>query len=211
MTLPTNLRRFSGFPPGETFSFSVPDTFFGELLTLIDDLSELKLTLYCFGLLQRRSGKYHYIRRAELFADDKLLRSLADKPDEAADRLDAALARAVARGTLLSLAWTTPDEDEQAYFMNSERGREAIAVFNAGRWKPGDSEALLALGDGHPNIFERYEQFAGPLTPLIADKLKDTERTYPMEWIVAAIDHARARNIRNWNYVEAILRQWKAN
>ncbi|MHB8629504.1 MAG: DnaD domain-containing protein [Aggregatilineales bacterium] len=209
MSIPTTLRRFSGFPPGETFSMRVPDTFFGELLTLIDDLAELKLTLHCFWVLQQRSGKYHYVRRGELFTDDVLLRSLADNPDEAAHLLDSALARAIARGTLLNLAWATSGGDEQAFFLNTERGREAVAAFSAGRWQPGDSEALLAMADGRPNIFVRYEQFAGPLTPLIADKLRDTEKTYPMEWIEAAIEHATVRNVRNWNYVEAVLSQWK--
>src|SRR5579859_2415136 len=134
MTIPTSLRRFSGFPPGETYNLRVPDTFFSELLTLIDDLAELKLTLHCFGVLQQRSGKYHYVRRAELFGDDGLLRSLANTPAEAADLLDSALARALARGTLLRLRWTTANGEEQAFFLNSERGREAVAAFNAGRW-----------------------------------------------------------------------------
>ena len=209
MSIPTTLRRFSGFPPGETFSMRVPDTFFSELLTLIDDLAELKLTLHCFRVLQRQSGKYHSVRRAELFADEALLRSLADNPNEAANLLDSALARALARGTLLTLTYSNANGEAQAIFLNTERGREAVAAFNAGQWQPGDSETLLAMANGHPNIFVLYEQFAGPLTPLVADKLRDTEKTYPMEWIEAAIEQAATRRIRHWNYVEAVLNQWK--
>jgi len=34
-----------------------------------------------------------------------------------------------------------------------------------------------------PNIFKLYEENIGPLTPLIADALKDAEKTYPPEWV----------------------------
>ncbi|PJF33740.1 MAG: hypothetical protein CUN49_17850, partial [Candidatus Thermofonsia Clade 1 bacterium] len=34
------------------------------------------------------------------------------------------------------------------------------------------------------------------------------ERTYPYEWIVAAIRAAVENNRRSWRYIEAILRRW---
>jgi DnaD/phage-associated family protein len=60
-----------------------------------------------------------------------------------------------------------------------------------------------------PNIFKLYEENIGPLTPLIADALRDAEATYPPEWIEEAIGESVKRNKRNWKYVEAILRSWK--
>ena len=60
-----------------------------------------------------------------------------------------------------------------------------------------------------PNIYKLYEQNIGPLTPLIADALKEAEAEYPPEWIEEALDEAVRRNKRNWKYVEAILRGWK--
>ena len=60
-----------------------------------------------------------------------------------------------------------------------------------------------------PNIFKLYEENIGPLTPLIADALKDAEKTYPPDWVAEALGIAVKNNKRNWKYVEAILRRWK--
>ena len=69
-------------------------------------------------------------------------------------------------------------------------------------------EAAPALFD-RQNIFRLYEENIGPLTPLIADALKDAEETYSPEWIAEAIDLAVRNNKRSWRYCEAILKRWK--
>jgi DNA replication protein len=59
-----------------------------------------------------------------------------------------------------------------------------------------------------PNIFSLYEQNIGVLTPLIAEKLSDAEKSYPAEWISEAFSLAVSGNKRNWRYIEAILKRW---
>jgi DnaD/phage-associated family protein len=54
-----------------------------------------------------------------------------------------------------------------------------------------------------------YEENIGPLTPLIADALKDAEELYSPEWILDAIELAVKNNKRSWKYSEAILKRWK--
>ncbi|MFQ5615247.1 MAG: DnaD domain-containing protein, partial [Anaerolineales bacterium] len=54
-----------------------------------------------------------------------------------------------------------------------------------------------------------YEAHIGPLTPHIADTLRDAEETYPAEWITDAIHIAAENNVRRWRYVDAILRSWQ--
>jgi DNA replication protein DnaD len=39
--------------------------------------------------------------------------------------------------------------------------------------------------------------------------LDDAEKSYPADWLEEAIKIAVKKNVRNWNYVEAILRSWK--
>jgi len=68
----------------------------------------------------------------------------------------------------------------------------------------------LTSSTGRANIFELYENNFGLLTPMIADTLKDAEQTYPAEWIKVAMTEAVTNNKRNWKYVEAILKRWKA-
>ena len=41
------MQGFSGFPAGKQPVVRIPNTFFTELLPAIDDLAELKVTLYC--------------------------------------------------------------------------------------------------------------------------------------------------------------------
>ena len=60
-----------------------------------------------------------------------------------------------------------------------------------------------------PTIFKLYEENIGPLTPMIADILRDCEKDYPYEWIRDAVEEAVTNNARSWRYIESILRHWK--
>ena len=68
---------------------------------------------------------------------------------------------------------------------------------------------ILSAPLERPNIFKLYEENIGPLTPLIADALKDAEEIYSAEWIAETIELAVKNNKRNWKYCEAILKRWK--
>ncbi len=59
------MKGFSGFPAGKTRTTPVPNLFFSELLPQIDDLDELKLTLYCFWRLALKEGQFRHVRRSE--------------------------------------------------------------------------------------------------------------------------------------------------
>lgn len=69
---------------------------------------------------------------------------------------------------------------------------------------------MTKLPEGTGKIFRLYENEIGILTPMIADAVGDAIDTYPLEWIEEAIGAAARRNARNWAYVEAILKRWKA-
>ena len=56
-----------------------------------------------------------------------------------------------------------------------------------------------------------YEENIGPLTPMIADVLRDSEKDYPYEWIRDAVEEAVMNNVRSWRDVESILKNWKEN
>jgi DNA replication protein DnaD len=43
---------------------------------------------------------------------------------------------------------------------------------------------------------------------MIADALRDAEKTYQANWIEDAFRIAVERNKRNWHYIEAILHRW---
>ena len=201
-------RPFAGFRPGETGTIRLPDSFFSELLPLIDDLAEFKLTLYCFWAVQQRLDANFYLRHSELLADPALQMSLGDHTSKALETIEEALARAVARGTLLTVQHSADGRNEPLYFVNTARGRDAQAAFVAEQWVPDPSDPAISLPES-PNIFKLYELHFGPLTPILADKLRDTELTYPFDWIEAAIQSAAERNMRHWQYVENVLKRWQ--
>jgi len=198
------MKPFTGFPPGKTRLTPLPAAFFSELLPQIDDLSELKVTLYAFWLLDRMEGEFRFFRASDLTEDERLLEGLAKNRRQALTNLQDALERAVQRGSLLRV---NLGEEDSLYFLNTPRGRAAVAALQNGEWSPEDiqrPEVRLTLE--RPNIFRLYEENIGPLTPLIAETLEEAEKTYPVEWIEEAIRAAVESNVRRWRYVEAILR-----
>lgn len=215
-----NIAGFIGFPDAKLRPVKIPDLFFTDLLPQIDDLAELKLTLHCFWLLNEQNGEYRYLRGEDLRSDKTLLASLNLDSDlrtpEAA--LEEALSRAVARNTLLRMEIdmgpdqpSAPKITEDWYFINTVKGRQAIALIRQGRLR----EVKSALPDEarmriqRPNVFTLYEQNVGVLTPLIAEKLRDMEKTYAPEWINDAFEIAVSRNRRHLNYIQNILKRWE--
>ena len=201
---------FSGFPEGKVRLVPIPGPFFQELLPQIDHLGELKTTLFVFWYLDRIEGPFRYLRTKDFLADDIFVQAIASKPDLAAARLEEALSRAVARGTLLMATVDVESKPERLYFLNSPRGRAAISAIQHGEWRySGDANHPLEVRVDLPNIYRLYEENIGPLTPMIAEELKEAESAYPAEWIEDALRIAVENNARNWRYVSAILNRWK--
>jgi DNA replication protein len=71
------MKGFAGFPKGNLRFTPVPSLFFSELLPIIDDIDELKVTLYCFWLVgQRDERAAPAVQLDELQADQWLLQAL---------------------------------------------------------------------------------------------------------------------------------------
>lgn len=204
------MQTFQGFPEGKLRFTCLPDPFFGELLPLIDHLGELKVILYVFWRLDRMEGAFRYLHREDFLADQVFMRSLADDPAQAEAALDEALTRCVQRGALLEATLEMESGQVAFYFLNTPRGRAAVKAIARGEWRhSGDAKAPIDLLPGRPNIYHLYEEHIGPLTPMIADRLREAEDLYPASWIEDAVRIAVENNARRWSYVEAILRRWQ--
>jgi DNA replication protein len=196
----------------------MPNLFFSELLPDIDHLGELKVTLHVFWLLTQKEGKQRYVSGEELAADRRLLGGLASAGMSPEEALRDALDRAVARRTLLRVttgegpAGGEPGQSARRdwYFINSEKGRQAVDDLLAGKWALAETGQRLQLQAERPNIFVLYEQNIGPLTPLLAEELMEAEDAYPASWIEDAFREAVELNKRSWRYVQRILERWAA-
>jgi DNA replication protein len=204
------MQGFPGFPAGKLLVTPIPNLFFSELLPLIDNLAELKVTLHLFWLIGKKSGVLRYARLDELLVDDRLLIGLAATPAAGEAILRDALERAIARGSLLHLTVRRGDLTEEWYMVNSANGREVVEKLRAG-----ELDVLVDVAEDvqlqveRPPIFVLYEQNIGLLTPMIANELRDAEKHFPADWIADAFREAVAMNKRNWKYVRAILERWR--
>lgn len=139
---------FIGFPDKKMKAVVIPDHFFSDLLPLIDDLAELKLTLHSFWLLNEQSGELKYLRGEDLRADEQLLRSLTEGNDlrQAIDVLEEALERCVARNTLLRLEITTATDGTMRVQGPADETDHA-ADAEASSPEPSDADSADKMGD----------------------------------------------------------------
>ena len=202
------MKPFAGFREGPVRWVSLPEPFFSELLPAIDNLAELKLTLYILWVLERQEGEPRYLLREELSADPELLAALSEEGRAGAECLEGALGRMAARGVLLRVMPSAGGPE--ALFLNTARGRAAAEGLTRGEWKTEtDRPAARPAHLERPNIFALYEANIGALTPVMAEILRDAEQAYPAAWIEEAMRLAVESNARSWRYIAAILERWK--
>ena len=187
------MSQIKGFTDSETFT-ELPDSFFHQLLTETTDADELKVTLNAIWRIGHMDGPFSSLCETDFDAKDLGL---------AADEVALGLEKACQRGSLIR----SQHDKDTFYFLNSPRGRAAAEAFAKGNWRA--SAQIKSAPMERPNVFKLYEENIGPLTPLIADALKDAEEIYSSEWIADAIELAVKNNKRNWKYCEAILKRWK--
>ena len=229
--------RPTGFPRGTRYT-PVPNPVFGPLLEDIEDIAELKCTLRALWLLHQKKGYPRYLTEAELVADKVLLLGLKHLDSPPADAIRQGMKKGVERGTFLSLSVTRPangpvtqvnkqtarrgngsEGREELYFLNDEGGRKALKMVQQGEGNAMPAvppQVHRGVRDGEmdeppepkANVFTLYEENIGLLTPLLAEEIKEAEASYPWPWIEEAFKIALSRNVRNWHYIETILRRW---
>jgi len=199
---------FAGFPSGARAT-AVPSVFFSELLPQIEDEDELRATLYMFYALGRRKGYPRFVTQAELLSEAPLYAAMGDD-EEAPGRIRKGLDAAVARGSLLRLELEHEGRNEVLYFLNSPSDRRAVEQIRDGRIDLGRAlpPVQQAAAPRQGSVFQLYEENIGPITPLIAEELKEAEELYPFEWLEEALREAALLNKRSWRYASRILERW---
>jgi DNA replication protein len=188
------MKKFDGFADKMRYS-SIPSAFFSAVVPDIDDIDELKATLYAIKLLIPKKGFPRYVTFADMLEAGTMSES----------ELRGGLELAVSRGTILSVNLESGD----IYLLNTESDRDAAEKIanghiHVGSIPKGQAQERLV----RPNIFELYERNVGVLTPMIAEELKEAEDNYPADWIEEAIKEAVSLNIRKWRYISSILERW---
>jgi len=201
---------YEGLPSGKIEFDRLPSSFFSDLLPVIDNLGEIKVTLYFLWRLDRMEGDFRFLTLSDFMHDALFISGLPGPQEDAESVLLESLALCIKRGTLLEVRTQLNGKDSSLYFFNSPKGRQAVEAIESGNWEPGNEShrVPVELTPAQANIFSLYEDNIGPLTPLLAERLADAEDEFPAKWIVEAFRIAVEKNVRNWRYIEAILRRW---
>lgn len=204
------MKAFAGFPNGKIELTRVPSQFIEQLVPGFKDLEELKLLLYAFWHLEHQEGQFRYLRREDFLLNEHFMAGMGNSETQAQENLERALSLAVEHKIFLECQLKTNSESITLYFLNSPKGRAAVEAIARGEWQPGDDlKAPIEIRPQQANIYRLYEENIGPLTPMIADALRDAEDTYPAKWIEDAVQIAVEKNKRNWRYIAAILESWQ--
>jgi DNA replication protein len=203
---------FEGFPIGGKVVYTaVPDAFFSALLPQIDDLAELKVTLYVIETLYHKKGYPRFVKIEEMLANASLVAGLSFSREKPETVLRKGLKMAAQRGALLSVPVEKGGKTENIYLLNTEADRQAAERIKSGELKVEGLKAgtpAPAAAEEIPNVFKLYEENIGMLTPMNSEELRDIEQQYPPEWIRDAIKEAVSYNKRNLRYIAKILENW---
>ncbi len=206
------MKQFNGFPDKMEFA-PIPSLFFSALLPQIDDMAELKTTLYALVGLYRKRGYPRFVTYTELLGNVSLMSSLkrtTESPDKA---LRSALEKASERGILIHMKLDMAEVSEDVYFLNTESDKEVARKIQSGELELGGMKVARpapVVTEEMPDIFALYEENIGMLTPMIAEELRAAEKLYPQSWLRDAIKEAVNHNKRKWSYISTILEHWSA-
>jgi len=226
-----------GFPRGVQFT-PVPDPLLASLLEEIDSLDELKVVLRVIHGLHRQRIVPSSITRDELYSDRTVSAMLGASGDELEAAVDEALEAASERGVLLILVTNDDASGKvgrgmssaarpahERIYLNTEPVRRALVRIGidpannksskrsqsassgiSGRQRETWPDTDAALPELSAVTF--YEQNIASVTPVVAEKIRIALEQHPEDEVLLAIRTAAEANVRNWNYVGAILRRW---
>ncbi|MCJ7694756.1 MAG: DnaD domain protein [Anaerolineaceae bacterium] len=200
----TNQGQFTGFNADKSILINIPQEFINELLPTIDDLDELRLSVILLSCLSPHEGSDRCISYQVICENDLFLNQFGDD----LKRLDIALERCKNRKTIIAFSSTVHEETGDIFFINTPHNKSLVEGLNSGIIQLTDVVMVSGITE-KPNIFKLYEENIGLITPMLAEVLKEDEKSFPAAWIADAIKIAVQHNARNWKYIHAILVSWQ--
>jgi DNA replication protein len=198
---------FAGFP-GIAQATAIPNVFFAAVLPRLQEPGDLLSFLWVSRLTQAQRGEVRFANADQVWAAEGAAASFEQLAGGRAG-LDRGLSACAKVGALLCLRLSGPGGEETVYFLNNPASRRAVGRARAGelRLRP-ETIAVAPLAEDRPGIFRLYEENIGTITPLVGERLLEAVELYPLEWITDAFRTAAEMNVRNWKYIERILKRW---
>ena len=198
-------------------TWPVPRSLITDILPAMTDLNELHVVLAMLRLVLE-AGDVSAPFEESTFVRDRTLRDalrVVGSGNSADYRIATGLDLAVGRGVLLRFR-TIEDQHERVWYtIATPEAKSAIDRMLQGESLPPRSlwegDSAPRIEPERPTVFRLYEQNIGLLTPLIADQLRDMEKSYPPDWIDEAFMIAVAGNKRALRYIQAVLKRWETD
>jgi DnaD/phage-associated family protein len=197
-------KKFSGFSQ-KSSAIPVPDKFFSEILPDIEDINELRVTLFVYWYIKHKKGYPRFIKFDELKKRIGMVNNSGMADITGDELLGKALELAYKRGTLFMTELEIRGIREEVILFNMEPEKSGLEKFSVSANVDLDVEDDISE---KKNIFGLYEQNIGMITPIVAEELRKAEEEYPPEWITDAFKEAVEMNKRNWRYISRILETW---
>lgn len=191
---------------------AIPNVFFTQLMPQIRSAAELRIVLHVFWAVQQKKGSPRFVTFRELLGDRTLAPSLGENLPERVEALEQGLRGALDKGILITVEAEARGLRNRLYTLNTEADRRALARFEV-QGVELDGMAVSVVShepEERPNAFAIYENNIGPLTPIIVEELKDAVERYSEQWVIQAIEESVRNSARSWTYIEAILKNRKA-
>lgn len=198
---------FAGFP-GIAQATAIPNVFFAAVLPRLQSAGELLAFLWVARLTQEMRGVPAFVSADQIWASPGAAESFEQIANGRA-ALEAGLNACVAVGAILGLRLAGPGGEETVFFVNNLASRRVVGRARAGelRLKP-ETIAVAIAPEPRPGIFRLYEENVGTITPIVGERLLEAVDLYPQQWIEEAFRTAAELNVRNWKYIERILKRW---
>ena len=199
--------RFGGFP-GISKATAIPNLFFATILPELESADALLAFLWVSLVTQEQKSEARFATADQVWAQVGAKKAFA-RLGGGREGLERGLEECREACALLGARLNGPGGTEWLYFVNNPASRKAIARARAGELKLRPESVIAPIEqEARPGIFRMYEEQIGTITPLVGDRLIEAEETYPIDWIEQAFREAAELNIRNWRYIERILKRW---
>lgn len=186
---------------------NIPESFFLEHISKINDSDLYKLLLYIFWRFSKTDSLINFITTPAILSDEIFCDNFGEKRDEIKERISLLIKSAIELEVLIKCKHPKHSETS-LYFYNSPKNNILAESIAKGEI-PFEEIRNINISISKPNIFKLYEENIGALTPIIAETIEDAENNYPLEWIEEAINIAVTNNVRRWKYIQAILERWQ--
>ncbi|MFL2664955.1 MAG: DnaD domain protein [Dehalococcoidia bacterium] len=196
-----------GFPLGVK-NIPTPAPLFSTYLEKYESLEEVKILLKIIHSLYLKKDFPAFLYTKELLSDPIMLKIYDNEKENINEGIKNSLISLEDKGIIILII---DDENNERIFINTDQVRKHIQRqgiekdFSYNQFGSG----IVDLSSEKQNpVITLYENNIGYITPIIYESIHNALIEYEEADILDAIKIASENNVKNWKYIETILKRW---